>query len=358
MFKSATRIASRPDISRALPKAPTARRFLSTAPPHQKSRSWKSSAARWGLAGGLVYYYNIASVFAEEPAYQAHPLPDIARENETYQTVDSVSEQRRAQSQSQALPPSNETQAANVAAVPDREATAPGSPQALEEEAGEQGAFNEETGEINWDCPCLGGMAYGPCGDQFRAAFSCFVYSKDEPKGVDCIEHFKTMQNCFREHPDVYGSELEDDDAPADGPEGQSLPASSETATAGQDDGVSTPLSAGEKAERRPQAESDGKPAIALDRAPAQGSATDKDRVAQSDEADDALMPKASHDAGGKAEPIPQAESDTKPAAASERTPAQASATDKDRVAQPDEADDAFMPKASHDARDAEVPKE
>jgi len=25
-----------------------------------------------------------------------------------------------------------------------------------------EGAFNPETGEINWDCPCLGGMAQGP----------------------------------------------------------------------------------------------------------------------------------------------------------------------------------------------------
>lgn len=55
-------------------------------------------------------------------------------------------------------------------------------------------------------------MAYGPCGEQFRAAFSCFVFSKEEPKGVDCIEHFKVMQGCFREHPDVYGSELEDEE--------------------------------------------------------------------------------------------------------------------------------------------------
>jgi len=31
-------------------------------------------------------------------------------------------------------------------------------------------------GEINWDCPCLGGMANGPCGQEFRAAFSCFHY--------------------------------------------------------------------------------------------------------------------------------------------------------------------------------------
>ena len=61
----------------------------------------------------------------------------------------------------------------------------------LEEEADQQGAFNPETGEINWDCPCLGGMAHGPCGDEFKAAFSCFVYSTEEPKGVECIEKFK-----------------------------------------------------------------------------------------------------------------------------------------------------------------------
>lgn len=66
-------------------------------------------------------------------------------------------------------------------------------------------AFNPETGEINWDCPCLGGMADGPCGEEFKAAFSCFVYSEAEPKGIDCVDRFRNMQTCFRKHPDVYG---------------------------------------------------------------------------------------------------------------------------------------------------------
>ena len=48
-------------------------------------------------------------------------------------------------------------------------------------------------------------MADGPCGEDFKAAFSCFVYSEAEPKGVDCVEKFKAMQDCFRLHPDVYG---------------------------------------------------------------------------------------------------------------------------------------------------------
>lgn len=63
--------------------------------------------------------------------------------------------------------------------------------QQLEEEMDESAAFNPETGEINWDCPCLGGMAHGPCGEEFKAAFSCFVYSNEEPKGIECIDKFK-----------------------------------------------------------------------------------------------------------------------------------------------------------------------
>ncbi|KAJ2303931.1 Oxidoreductase, partial [Coemansia sp. Cherry 401B] len=73
-------------------------------------------------------------------------------------------------------------------------------------------AFNPETGEINWDCPCLGGMAHGTCGEEFKAAFSCFVYSEEEPKGMDCVEVFKAMQECFRAHPEEYADELDEDD--------------------------------------------------------------------------------------------------------------------------------------------------
>ncbi|CAG8731951.1 9324_t:CDS:2, partial [Acaulospora morrowiae] len=80
----------------------------------------------------------------------------------------------------------------------------------MEEEESSQSAYNPETDEINWDCPCLGGMANGPCGEQFKVAFSCFVHSTAEPKGMDCLEAFKEMNNCFKEHPDVY--EIADDD--------------------------------------------------------------------------------------------------------------------------------------------------
>lgn len=61
-------------------------------------------------------------------------------------------------------------------------------------------------GEINWNCPCLGGMATGPCGVEFREAFSCFHYSTSEPKGSDCYETFKLMQTCMSDYPALYGN--------------------------------------------------------------------------------------------------------------------------------------------------------
>ena len=67
------------------------------------------------------------------------------------------------------------------------------------------------SGEINWDCPCLQGMGKGPCGEDFKDAFSCFHYSEAEPKGSDCLEQFKSMQECFVKFPEVYGSLDEDE---------------------------------------------------------------------------------------------------------------------------------------------------
>lgn len=44
------------------------RTLFSSAPPSQRSRSWKSLAVRLGIAAGGVYYYSISNAFAEEPA--------------------------------------------------------------------------------------------------------------------------------------------------------------------------------------------------------------------------------------------------------------------------------------------------
>lgn len=163
------------------------------------------------------------------PARTGPPPPQFS--DSDLPTVDAVIEEKRRQTRTDAPPPPEPAPAEQSTAKPLDEGE-PGqeSPEALEEQAGQEGAFNPETGEINWDCPCLGGMAHGPCGEDFKAAFSCFVYSEDEPKGMECIDKFqyvslctpewerlvaniyRHMRDCFRKYPEIYGAELEDDD--------------------------------------------------------------------------------------------------------------------------------------------------
>merc|ERR1712107_360417 len=66
---------------------------------------------------------------------------------------------------------------------------------------------------INWNCPCLGGMAVGPCGMEFRDAFSCFHNSTADPKGSDCIEKFANMQICMSGYPELYDKDKDDESA-------------------------------------------------------------------------------------------------------------------------------------------------
>ncbi|XP_029539515.1 mitochondrial intermembrane space import and assembly protein 40 [Oncorhynchus nerka] len=74
------------------------------------------------------------------------------------------------------------------------------------------------SGEINWNCPCLGGMASGPCGTQFKEAFSCFHYSNEEVKGSECIDNFRAMQECMQKYPELYPQEDENEGADAAAP--------------------------------------------------------------------------------------------------------------------------------------------
>ncbi len=66
MIRSASRTLARQSLPTF--RAARTQRFLSTAPPAQRSRSWKNNAVRWGLAIGGFYYYNTSNVFADEPA--------------------------------------------------------------------------------------------------------------------------------------------------------------------------------------------------------------------------------------------------------------------------------------------------
>ncbi|KAI5293794.1 Oxidoreductase, partial [Ascosphaera acerosa] len=140
---------------------------------------------------------------SSSPASSASELPPSPAPLQSQQTIDSILAEREPSSPQ----PQQDEEGGDPSLM---------TPGELHDEASSQGAFNEETGEINWDCPCLGGMAHGPCGEEFKAAFSCFVYSKEEPKGMDCIDKFKGMQDCFRLHPEIYGSELEEDELEAE----------------------------------------------------------------------------------------------------------------------------------------------
>lgn len=52
-------------------------------------------------------------------------------------------------------------------------------------------------------------MASGPCGTEFKDAFTCFHYSKEDIKGSECLEQFRAMQECMQRYPELYPQEDE-----------------------------------------------------------------------------------------------------------------------------------------------------
>lgn len=63
-------------------------------------------------------------------------------------------------------------------------------------------AINPITGEINWECPCMGNNPKGPCGELFKVAFKCFIKNQDNPN--TCKELINTMQKCQEKYPKLY----------------------------------------------------------------------------------------------------------------------------------------------------------
>ncbi|EME29294.1 mitochondrial protein translocase, MPT family [Galdieria sulphuraria] len=63
------------------------------------------------------------------------------------------------------------------------------------------------------NCPCIQKMKEGSCGEQFIAAYRCFLESETEPKGSDCVEYFSSMQKCMVEHPEEYDLDSDTDDS-------------------------------------------------------------------------------------------------------------------------------------------------
>lgn len=63
-------------------------------------------------------------------------------------------------------------------------------------------------------------MVVGPCSVEFRESLSCFHKSTAEPKGSDCLEQFKEMNDCMSRYPGLY-KKSDDEDEKLSSLEGQ-----------------------------------------------------------------------------------------------------------------------------------------
>lgn len=199
MFRNVARTSLRRALHTSVPRAnaTVSRRGIALALATTSATAyfgWRIASGSQGIAldvespGGWYTYFVVDPMLKYFIAFIASKRPSSSPK---------LSEPTTSTTPSTSSPPSS---------TPDAETTVEAIATEAESEEGEsQGAFDPVTGKINWDCPCLGGMAYGPCGMQFREAFSCFVFSEDEPKGINCVDKFKAMQNCFRANPEVYG---------------------------------------------------------------------------------------------------------------------------------------------------------
>ncbi|KAF3993373.1 hypothetical protein FT663_01877 [Candidozyma haemuli var. vulneris] len=171
------------------------------------SGSRTSSASRIGLAPRLAAGASLLTVAV------LYPLNQIS--NDVKEQAEDVLQEASEQAVKKELKVAADESKTEGSKVEEEVAGATQTEGEGEPEQG-QAAFNPETGEINWDCPCLGGMAHGPCGEEFKEAFACFVYSETEPKGIDCIKKFEAMRTCFKQHPEHYKEELyEDEEVPS-----------------------------------------------------------------------------------------------------------------------------------------------
>lgn len=64
-------------------------------------------------------------------------------------------------------------------------------------------------GTPNFECPCLGNMPHGPCGQLFRKSFSCWAKYKDAPEDdprfyYECQPKFVEWGKCAEQYKKVY----------------------------------------------------------------------------------------------------------------------------------------------------------
>lgn len=67
-----------------------------------------------------------------------------------------------------------------------------------------------------------GDLKDGPCGQTFVGAFSCYIKSTHEEKGMDCLDQFKEFQECLKQHPEHVEKIMQDATNDEDGDEGKS----------------------------------------------------------------------------------------------------------------------------------------
>jgi intermembrane space import and assembly protein 40 len=67
--------------------------------------------------------------------------------------------------------------------------------------------------------PAAGDLKDGPCGSNFVEAFSCFIRSDHEEKGMDCLPQFAAFQECLRGNPEHVDKIMQDADDALDAEE-------------------------------------------------------------------------------------------------------------------------------------------
>ncbi len=68
-------------------------------------------------------------------------------------------------------------------------------------------AIDPITGEINWNCPCMGNNPKGPCGPLFKLAFSCFIKNQNNPEV--CSTFINNMNDCQKKHSSFYAQDTD-----------------------------------------------------------------------------------------------------------------------------------------------------
>lgn len=63
-------------------------------------------------------------------------------------------------------------------------------------------AIDKITGDINWNCHCMGNNTKGPCKHLFKSAFTCFVKNQTNPE--NCQLKINLMQECQNKFENFY----------------------------------------------------------------------------------------------------------------------------------------------------------